>query len=79
MPDEELILATLKQIQNALQHLQEDMDKVKKAVVIEAEFEEEQLELEKEMDALTKPDPQLSNEIRYKEETLDEVEKELGS
>ena len=79
MGQEELILSMLKQVQATLQHLQEDMDKVKKAVVTEAEFEEEQLELEKEMDALTKHDPRLSNEVRYKEETLDEVEKELGS
>ena len=78
MGQEELILATLKQVQAALQHLQEDMDKIKRTVFTETELEEEQLELEKEMDNLSKPDPHLSNEVRYKEETLDEVEKELG-
>lgn len=79
MPKEDEILTQLIQIQIALQRLQGDMDKVKRAVMSEAEFEEEQLELEKEMGDLAKPDPELVNEVRYKEETLDEVEKELGS
>ncbi|MEK6964257.1 MAG: hypothetical protein AABX70_07570 [Nanoarchaeota archaeon] len=73
------ILKLLKEIQANLQHLQSDMDAVKKAVVTEAEFEEQELDLDKEMQDLTKPDPGMANEVRYKEETLDEVEKEMGN
>ncbi len=73
------ILTLLKEIKTSLQHLQNDMDRVKKAVVTEAEFEEQELDLEKEMQDLTKPDPKITNEVRYNEESLDEVEKEMGS
>ena len=74
---EERILSELAQIRLTLSRLQKDLDLVKKAVITEAAFEEESLELDKEMKDLN-TEPELVNEVRYKEETLDEVEKELG-
>lgn len=81
MAQEELILAALKQIQSSIVRLQSDVDRIKKAVLAEAEVEEQELDLEKdirEVERLVPSKPPVPNVVRYSEETVDEVEKELG-
>ena len=77
MNQEEQLLGMLYEIRKTLQRMDGDLQRVKKAVLTEAEVEEQELELDREMKDL-ETHTQLSNEERYKEETLDEVEKELG-
>ena len=75
------VLDVLRDIQASLDSLKKDVALIKKAVLAEAKLEKEEMELEEEMRDLerSKPSqPTIPNEVRYNEETLDEVEKELG-